>query len=347
MAYANIKADYISFLPYDFLPSMLLTYARIKPKALIIVEAELWPNLLSIAKFKKVPAYLLNARISPRSMSRVQTFKTIFRTLINCFTAILTQTERDAELFSQLGIPDEKINVLGNLKSFNVVEKKANYLNHLGNKPQHPSNMKILLAGSIHPSEDLIYLELFKILKNHHPSLKLILAPRHFSWQDELIHNVKKSEHSFFVWTEQHPLQTIDHSSFSQAIEHVLALHDIILVCKLGELFTLYPYADIFFLGGTFVPVGGHNLLEPAVWSIPSIVGPHYQNCADFVERLKKLNGIITVQTKDDLITQTNQLLLNQPLREAIGLTSYQLVNQEALRVQKTLDILLRELKKH
>ncbi len=346
MAHTHIKADYISYLPYDFLPAMLLAYLRIKPKALIVIESELWPNLLAIAKLAKVPAYLLNARINPRSLSRIQTFKTIFRTLFNSFTAIFTQTEKDAELFSKLNIPNEKINILGNLKSFNVWVKKTTYLKNLGYKPHHPSNMKILLAGSIHPLEDLIYIDLFKTLKNHHPGLKLFLAPRHFSWQETLIHNVKKAEHSFFVWTEQHPLQTIDHVSFSQALEQTLILHDIILVCKLGELFTLYPYADVFFLGGTFVPIGGHNLLEPAVWSIPTVVGPHHQNCADFVKRLKKLNGIITVQTQNDLIAQTNQLLLNQPLREAVGLTSYQLVKQEAQRVQQTLELLLKQLKK-
>lgn len=343
IAQTHIKTDFISYLPYDFLPCMLLAYRRIKPKALIVVEAELWPNLLIIGKLKKIPLFLLNARINPRSLNRFVTFKFLFKTLSNCFATIFAQSEHDKTLFTRIGISPNNIEVLGNLKAFNVIAKKEETLQPLTFSPAPLSGSPTLLAGSIHPSEDELYLNLFASLKKTHPTLKLILAPRHFTWHQKLVENVEKLGLPFFVWSEQNPLPSAQNQS--EALAKVFANHDILMLCKLGELFTLYPYANIFFLGGTFVPIGGHNLLEPAAWGVPTVIGPQHQNCQDIADRLTLVHGIVKVQSNDELFAKTKELLDNNARQQSIGKNSYDWVCQEATHVEKTLEILLKQLK--
>lgn len=340
IAQANIKADIISFLPYDFLPSIILAYQRIKPKTIIIMEAELWPNLLVIGQLKKIPLILLNARINPRSVQRLKILQIIFKTLCKGFTAIFAQNQSDCERFINLGIEASKIYYLGNLKAFNVVAKKAELINSEEYAFTKPDNM-VLLAGSIHPEEDIIYLELFMRFKQVYPNLKLILAPRHFSWQNQLVLHIQETKSTFFIWDDDHH-HTTSSTSFNLAFNNVLKHYDIILIGKLGMLFKLYPYADIFFLGGTFVPVGGHNLLESTVWNVPTIIGPYYHNCKDIADRLEKIHGVIKVKDKHNLLTKTEYLLQNIQVRQSIGHTSGTWVNQEAIQVKKNLKVLLK-----
>ncbi len=341
MAHNAIAADYISFLPYDFGPFMLLAYLRIKPSSIIIVEAELWPNFLSIGKLTSIPMFWLNARINPRSARRISTFKFIFKILINCFQTILAQSNDDKNSFIKLGVSPQKITVLGNLKTFNVIAKKNNYLATVLTDNHESYCIPTLFAGSIHPQEDCIYFELFKKLKPQFPTLKLILAPRHFSWGEQLQTNAQKTNFPFFIWNETSSIFSQSTQSYTQALTSIFKNHDIVLVCKLGELFPLYRYATIYYLGGTMIPHGGHNLLEPAAWQIPTIIGPYHHNSTDIVRQLEHCNGIIKVQSNTDLYDKTKELLANPTLRTNIGNASYTWVNKEARLVQKTLDNLI------
>lgn len=344
IAKAHIKTDFISFLPYDFLPCVLMAYYRINPKALIIVEAELWPNVLALARFQRIPTYWLNARINPRSLKKLFFFKPFFRILISCFNRIFAQSQNDKQLFEQLGISRSKIDLLGNLKAFNVTTKKDSYLATLSYRPAPPEDMHILLAGSIHPKEDELYLALFQELKKTVPTLKLILAPRHFTWQATLIEHVKQTNLPFFVWQDRDNLPGLDDKNLDEALQKTLTDNDILLVCKLGELFSLYPYATIFFLGGTFIPVGGHNLLEPAAWGIPTIIGPFYANCNDIVTRLQACNGIMCAKSNDSLVGMTQELLLSNDLQNQLKCNSTAWVEQESEMVKITLRKLMHAL---
>ncbi len=343
IAQTHVKADYFSFLPYDFLPCMLLAYTRIKPQSIIIIESELWPNFLTVAHYKKIPLFLLNARMNKRSAMGIFPISLFFKALLNCFTMIFTQSKQDQTSFESIGVNPSKITTLGNIKAFNVIAKKETYLHSIPLSLPYQSKFLIILVGSMHPGEDDIYLNLFVILKKSFPMLKLVLAPRHFSWQETLIQKVRQTGYNPFVWTDANPIASLN-QSLTQAFENVLNKHDIILVCKLGELFNLYPYATVFALGGTFIPVGGHNLLEPAAWAIPTCIGPYYQNCTDIAERLSALDAIIIVHNVDQLKAKMYELLSNSPLRRNIGDASYAWVVQEAHHVQHTLDHLLKKI---
>ncbi|MFA6263649.1 MAG: glycosyltransferase N-terminal domain-containing protein [Candidatus Babeliales bacterium] len=332
--------DHLSYMPYDFLASLWCAYARIKPAALIIVESELWPNLVSIGHYKKVKLILLNARISQRSRKRQALVRHFFNQLYNYFDLILAQSEQDKKNFDALGITTP-VSVLGNLKAYNVVGKmeriEAMFATARSTNPT-------LLVGSLHPGEADIYLTLFTTLRTAHNNLRLILAPRHFGWQEELITKVKSTGLRFFVWTEGMVPALTQREMRTQKLEEILGNHDIILVCTLGELFSLYQYADVFFLGGTFVPVGGHNLLEPAVWGVPTIIGPHYHNCTDIVDRLRKVEGIAQVSTPEELEYTTRMMLEHDTTRHAIGARSQTWLHDEARAVQQVVETLVQSL---
>jgi 3-deoxy-D-manno-octulosonic-acid transferase len=358
--------DHLSYLPYDFLACIWCAYTRIKPTALIVVESELWPNLISVGHYKKIPLILLNARMSQRSRKRQALVRNFFNQLYNYFDIIFAQSEQDKRSFEERGITT-RIEVLGNLKAYNVVGKKERMANTQDERDCKPNEEQktgrlewqaqrkrswlyretrplTLLVGSLHPGEADIYCTMFTHLRTTHPNLKLIVAPRHFGWQEELIAKVKNTGRRFFVWTEGTISPTMQPEVRAHKLKDIVQNHDIILVCTLGELFGLYQYADIFFLGGTFVPVGGHNLLEPAVWGVPTIVGPHYHNCTDIVNRLKHVKGIAQVNTTKELETVTRAMLDDQTVRTDMGKFSQTWLHEEAYTVQHTIEKLVQRL---
>ncbi len=318
IAKKHLKADYISFLPYDFLIIMLIAFNRINPNKIIIIEAEIWPNFLMLAKRLDIPLYLLNARITERSAQKYFTFKSILKNIFNLFDQILTQTDCDKILFEKLGVEPQKVKVLGNIKTLNVLEKKE-----ITKKIILKNSYKILLVGSIHPGELNIYLDLFNKLKLNIKNLKLILAPRHFNWEQELIKKVSFTQEKYFIYNEKNNLD------LDENLDKILSENNILLICKLGELFKLYQIADIFYLGGTFVNIGGHNLLEPAVWGIPSIIGPYYQNTKIIAKELEKNNGIFITNDFETLYLKSKSLILNSEISKNMGSNSFDWLNKQ------------------
>lgn len=373
--------DHVSYLPYDFLFPMVLAYSRIKPAALIIVESDLWPNLVMLGKLSKTPLILLNARISERSRKRPVIIQKLFARLYDCFDIILAQSEQDKKNFEHLGVA-ASVNVLGNLKAYNVVGKaqkmgacdrsnvnfsvhgsiqpptqssgghsprtgfpeQVSYVIEINSNKRNSRPYTTLLVGSMHPGEADIYLTMFMQLRTTHNNLKLILAPRHFGWQEELTAKAQGTQLRVFVWTDCAVPPITQPEIRDQKLNELLENYDIILICTLGELFSLYQYADVFFLGGTFVPVGGHNLLEPAVWGIPPIVGPYYHNCTDIVQRLTEVKGIAQVDTPTILEAITQKLLDDQELRRTMGMHAQTWLYHEARQVQKAVAHLVKEL---
>lgn len=330
IAKANSIADQISFLPFDFLITMLLGFARINPSYIIVAEAEIWPNFLLLAKLKKIPIYLINARISKRAEKKYYRFRFLLLILFNCFNHIFTQSEKDTKSFESFGIAKEKLNTLGNIKLLNVLEKQENApgLNLKLNFP-------ILLIGSLHPGELDIYLNLFKFLKTKFNTLKMIIAPRHFHWQETLIQKIENQNLRYMLWDKEK--QNIN-------IVNELKTHDILLLCKLGELFNLYQLCDIFFLGGTFVPIGGHNLLEPAVWKKLSIVGPYHFNCQDTADCLEKENGLIKVKNQKELFSFVEDLLKNKSYK-IMGENAYNWLIKESSTIEEKMNNFVKKLK--
>lgn len=331
------NAHYISFMPFDFLLPMIAAFFRIRPQAIIVVEAEWWPNLFFLSYLANIPLYLVNARIRDTNMKRYLKIACILRGLLSIARGIYTQAQDDKERFIRLGIDKRTIHVMGDIKIYNVfIKQERHTINHTNTHLS--AKQTILLAGSIHPGEEVIYLNLFDQLKTHNPALKLIMAPRHFYWQDKLIDAVTASNHTYALW---------DHSSIdttSISAQYTLREHDILLVCKLGELFSLYHLADIFFLGGTFVPVGGHNLAEPAAWAKLTIAGPYHENAKHIAYHLKKCNGLMIAYNSSDLLSIVSTLLDNKKQYTKHGIAARRWLSQEALYVRSSMHKLINHL---
>lgn len=340
LALKTLPTDFISFIPYDFLPCMLLAYQRIKPHALIVVEAEIWPNLLMLARMHKTKLYGLNARVNDKSQKKIALLRLFFTPLMNCFDTIFVQSFADKDKFQALNIPAQNLTVLGNLKAYNVAIKKTQCESALDKKT---FNHKILLAGSIHPGELDYYLELFIKLKPIYTDLKLIIAPRHFTWKTELKKKLSDQKLNFFMWDKENPLPI--NQTLNQQLTQIFTQHDILVVCILGELFKLYAYSNIFFLGGTFVPVGGHNLLEPAVWGVPTLIGPMHWHCKEHADALEQIKALVKVNDHNDLITQTDKILAHAEEMTIMGQAALAWLNSEAILVEKKLIELIHLLK--
>jgi len=346
VAQKNIAADVISFMPYDFLPFMLLAFWRIRPSKIFIIEAEIWPNMLILANLFRIKKYLINARVSARSYGRYKFLKFIFAPLFNSFEKIYAQSQQDKHRFITLNVNQEKIEVLGDIKIFNVYQKWQAQV-----KVQEPNTINkkqnvFLLVGSIHPGELNFYVKLYQALKPSYPNLKMILAPRHFHWMQELETKIKNAELSYFMWTEQNDIRNATNISQTQSLDHAITQifesHDLLLVCKLGELFNLYKFADIFYLGGTFVNIGGHNLLEPAVWKNACIIGPHHQNTQVVASQMEKVGGLIPVNNFEQLLLASQRLLADQNLIKQMGESNFEWILQESKPVEVAIQEIIR-----
>ncbi len=301
IAREQLNADIVSFIPYDFLLPVLWAFKRINPAKIIVVEAELWPNLLMLAAFKKVPLYLINARITKSYAFRSRVGGFFIAPLLRLFKHLYAQTAVEKEAFVALGIAEKNVTNMGNIKAFNVFVKKEMVVAQEQKKFYVQDGYPTLLVGSLHQQELALYLDLFKALKPVWPHLKIIIAPRHFHWQLDLVQAVKALGVPYFLWDD----------AKTQVSYDLLKTYDIILVCTIGKLFELYPLADLFFLGGTFIPVGGHNLLEPAAWSKPTIVGPYYHNSEVIADELEQIGALVKVMHKHKLVETVSTLLQN------------------------------------
>lgn len=347
IAEKNLNADYISFIPYDFLPCMLLAFWRIKPSSIITVEAEIWPNFLILSSFLKIKKTLINARISTRSYNKYKTLKYFFAPIFNSFQIILTQSDFDTKRFLTIGVNPQILSTLGDIKAYNVVQKRKAYRSsracrgnhervHHTARPDiaHPAEFErptyqVILVGSIHPGELDYYLKLFRELKKTITELRLIIAPRHLTWLDELETKIKAANFTYTMWTDE---------NLAQALKNNFKNSEIICLCKLGELFNLYQFADIFYLGGTFVNVGGHNLLEPAAWAKPCIIGPHHQNTKNNADEMANIGGLIKVKNYDELLAASQRLLTDESLRLKMGNANLQWIQNTADKINRNIN---------
>lgn len=337
VANEQLHPDIVSLAPFDFLPAVALAFRRIRPRALVLVEAELWPNMLAWAALTNVPVFMINARLRMRSGIHGWLKGLIMWPLLSCITHIFTQTQADVERFCDVGMPVERLSYVGDIKAYNVLAKKKLWQERMN--VQADDSLKIiskgplLLVGSVHPGEISHYLNLYDQLKKEFPTLKMILAPRHFYWKDELFARLNVYNHRFTVLDEQtiKPGQMIDFAKL------VAGIDDIIVLCTIGVMFGLYQFADIYYLGGTFVPVGGHNVLEPTAWGKPTVVGPFYRHVADVVDQLEKIDGIIKVADDYELAIVSQELLQSPERRTAIAAHARAWLEQQAAHVEQGL----------
>jgi 3-deoxy-D-manno-octulosonic-acid transferase len=313
------EADQVLFVPMDHPLFVRRTIEKIQPSLLLVAETELWPNLLRSCGNKRIPIVLFNGRISQKSFPRYAFFKFFFRECLKYISLFLMQTEEDGTRIIEIGADPQKTRIVGNLKfdqtfpNFNqeAMEKMAKALGLRGKE-------KVFIAGSTHSGEEEILISLHKELKKTDPHLVLILAPRHLERLDEVEKILRKESVS---WARKTSLPRAAGGLDQKP-------PDVILLDTMGELMTIYSLGTLVFVGGSLVPIGGHNPLEPLFHKKCVLFGPYMLNFLEISQRLIEAGGAIQVSGKEELSSQLRRLLLDELARKEMGERGYQFLKK-------------------
>lgn len=306
----------IIFFPYDFPFAVNNFFNAIKPEAIIVVETELWPNLIFFARKQKIPVIFINGRISDRSYPNYLKYKNFFKSFLD-YPFFLMQSDRDKERILSLGAKSAQVFVTGNIKY--DLEKAGKYINKA--EIGITDHDIILIAGSTHEGEEMLIINAFKDIKEQHKNLKLIIAPRHPERFEDVAVLIEKACLQYGRRSKQDKIR------------------DVFLLDTVGELFNFYSLADVAFVGGSLVNVGGHNIIEPASYGIPVIFGPYMQNFKDISEEFVSSNAGFCVD-KDNLVSIISELLNSEQKRKQIGNMAKEITIKNRGSLEKTIQLI-------
>jgi 3-deoxy-D-manno-octulosonic-acid transferase len=307
------------YMPLDFSFAIKGFIKTVKPKALFIMETELWPNTLACCQQKNIPITVINARLSQRSANRYKKFPAVFNLLLKHISLVLAQTEQDAQRFIGLGMKPDQVKVTGSIK-FDITVSKQQSEQATTLRNSFNEHRDIWIAASTHKGEDEQIIAAHQQLLKEKPNALLILVPRH----PERFSSVK-------TLCEKSGLSVITRSSQLQIQENTqLYLGD-----SMGEMMVLLGVADICFIAGSLIgdKVGGHNLLEAAALEKPILNGPSYFNFKQITEQLIQLNACTICQNSNEISANLLKLFNDPQLRQQQGKAAlgFVLQNQGAL----------------
>lgn len=314
----------VFFMPLDFGFAVRRYLNALKPQLIVIAETEFWPNLLHLAGKRQTSLAIVNARISDRSFPRYKRFKWFFGRVLSEVDLFLAQTAEDAERLRAIGAPTGRVRVSGNLKFDIRLNAQPSLVNGL--HAAIGKDSPVIVCGSTAEGEEEPLLAAFKEVRQQFPSAIMILAPRHperFEKVAALISPEGLALQRRSLWS---PPQPIEGGS-------------IFLLDTVGELAAVYELADIAFVGGSLVPTGGHNILEPAQYGAAILVGPHTFNFREIVSIFEQGGATKTV-TAETLGQQFLSLLSHAEERQQMGSRAKDLFAKHAGATSRTLDAL-------
>ena len=313
-----------SYIPFEFPNAIRSFFSAIKPRVAMIMETEIWPNLYRGCGLRKIPLILVSARISPKSIRGYRKLIPLIRETLSHGIVIAAQTQADADRFIELGANPARTTVTGNIK-FDV---------ELGRKVASDGKMlrdalfgerPVWIAASTHDGEEQQVLSAHRTLLENHPRLLLVLVPRHpkrFAGVRDLIEN---QAFNVISRTERRPC---DEST------------EIFLVDTMGEVPLFFAASDIAFVGGSLVPVGGHNLLEPAAQGLPIITGPHLFNSQEIADDFINLGACRVVANEAELATEVANLIDDPAAAGEMGKKGLMLLEQSRGSLERLLVLL-------
>jgi 3-deoxy-D-manno-octulosonic-acid transferase len=325
LAQERFGPNRVFYCPLD-LPWAVRAYLNtLKPRMLILAETEFWPNLLSGCFRRHTPVAVVNARISDRSWPRYRMLRRLWRPLLGQLTCVLAQSEVDAQRLKAITGLQDRVTVSGNLK-FDVraaqEAEATRLLRSLG------SGLRFMVGGSTLDGEESALLESWPRLLEADPQLAMVLAPRHPERFGAVAALLQKSG---FRW--------IARSAWKTQTPEPLAAGQIVLLDTIGELASIYSVASVAFVGGSIVPAGGHNPLEPAQFGVPIVMGTHYVNFRTITEDLRA-HDAIRIASRDEFTEALVNLLTNPAEAAAMGARARQVFEQQAGATARTIHAL-------
>ena len=312
------------FFPYDIPLILRRLIRKYNPKKLILMETELWPNLLSLCQKQEIPVLLINARLSNRSFNRYQLLYCLMSEVVGPVTSIGAQNIQYVERFEKIGYPREIIQVTGNLKfEVNYESSLSGELKGLFDK--HFCKRMILVCGSTRLGEESRLMPILVHLRKRFENLLIVIAPRHpdrvaevgkLCLQAQLKCHYRSEP---WIWKEE---------------------PDVLILDTIGELSTCYSVASVAFVGGSLQPYGGQNVLEPIYFGVPSLVGPHIANFQEEVKALSATGALDIIDDEGEFYDRVSYLLENDQEREKLGSRGKKLFESERGSLLRTLKIL-------
>ncbi len=337
------------FFPFD-LPLIIKSFIRsVRPKIFIAIESEIWPNLLNILKKKKIPAVLVNGRLSERSYSNYRRLGGFSKRLFSQLTRLGMRTHTESERIIRLGAKRERVFVTGNLKYDAALSLRE------GIRPEQireslaiKRDFPIIIFGSLHPEEEEGIIEHCAQLRN---LALLIFAPRHPE-RSNLPTFLKRKDLRYILWSKIHPHPNppptrgrVESFPSSPPVGRIkegegLDREKIVILDTIGELNLFYSIATLVFVGGSLIPWGGHNVLEPAVFKKPVLFGPYMWNFLEESLALKSSKGAVEVRDDASLYSAFSTLLANPKDIESMGEACFQVVKEHLGATEKNLDLI-------
>jgi 3-deoxy-D-manno-octulosonic-acid transferase len=318
------------YLPLDFRFSVRRAFARVQPALLMLVETELWPNLLRTAREAGSRVVLVNARLSTRSFRGYRLVRPFMRRIFDCIDWIGAQSNEDAERFIALGASSDRVTVTGNLKFDSKPPQAGKLSSQLGAALAVAQHGPVWIAASTMPGEEALLLQAWSEIRKQHPKSLFILVPRHPNRFEEVSQLLRESGRSFIRRTAL--------ESGAQDLAQQLLAPEILLLDTVGELAGLLEVADVVFVGGSLVPTGGHNLLEPAYWGKPILFGPHMENFRAIARLFLEAGAASTVHNPGDLAHHVHELLQDENKRKEMGNRARRLIEQGTGATERTIE---------
>ena len=318
LARERFGAERVFYCPLD-LPWAVRAYLNaLRPRLLVLAETEFWPNLLSGCARRGIPVAVVNARVSDRSWPRYRLLSRLWRTILSRLDCVLAQSATDAERLKAIGCRPERVSVAGNLK-FDVRAAEEAEATRLLRKLA--PGLRIVVAGSTLEGEESALIEAWPRLLQADPQLAMVLAVRHperFNAVAALL------EVSAVSWVRRSAWR-------DQALESIPPLKpgQIVLLDTIGELASVYSLASVAFVGGSLIPAGGHNPLEPAQFGVPIVMGPHYANFRAITEDLLAHNAL-RIAGKEELAGTLIELLKDSAEADAMGARAKEVFDRQA-----------------
>jgi 3-deoxy-D-manno-octulosonic-acid transferase len=328
-------ADHVVYFPFDFSGSIRRAIRKIDPERIIIAETEIWPNFLRECRKRKIQVMMVNGRISDRSFPRYRWIRHWLRTVLNDYSVLGMQSDLDRERIELLGADHDRVQVFGNLK-YDVLSSRTPLESNLSQLLKASQPLWIAAsttaAGTASPSneEDQV-LEAFTALRQRHPSLKLMIAPRH----PERFQAVEELVRARGFQCTRRTTRNGSHSSGS-----LNSFTDVLLLDSIGELASTFSYASVVFMGGTLVPRGGHNILEPAAASRAIVFGPHMENFREISALFLKADAAIQIGNANELATAVDRLLTDSATTAALGERAHRIVERNTGATERVIAFL-------
>jgi 3-deoxy-D-manno-octulosonic-acid transferase len=311
--------DAVCYFPFDYPFAVARLLDMVRPTLVVIVETEIWPNFLRTARGRGIPVLLANGRISDRSFGRYLRLNWFFRPVLDHFAAFCMQSAVDAERIVAMGAEPGKVHVTSNLK-YDVPARTvtAGERRELREQYRIPAELLVMTAGSTHQGEEEAVLAAYRCQLQAHGSLFLVLVPRHPERCGAVAEFLKREG---VVFTRRSQLADVP-GRFNPG--------EVLLVDTIGELMKFYALAELVFVGGSLVPTGGHNILEPASLGIPVLFGPHMGNFREIAAFVTEGGGGMQVSDAAGLTVALGELLGDDGRRRAMGRNGARLLDANA-----------------